>query len=93
MDISVSADHWTIDVRHSLSNKMEAEMIGNRMGEQRKEGRERYKVWRKEMRSRIPKRNGQTIYFKSIAEATEAFKSAGLKESEYEIRGGFFMGF
>jgi len=45
-----TADHWTIEVSQSLSSKMESEMIGNRIGEQRKEGRERYKSWRKEMR-------------------------------------------
>ena len=88
-----TTDHWTIEVSESLSSKMESEMIGNRIGEQRKEGRERYKSWKKEMRSHIPKRNGQTIYFKSMAEATKAFERAGLKESDYEVRKGFFMMF
>ncbi len=45
------------------------------------------------MRSRIPKRNEQTIYYKSIEDAKKAFKKAGLKETEYEINCGFFMGF
>lgn len=96
MSIRTSADHWTINVKYDLSEKMEKEMVGKfseRTAEQRKEGREKYKAWRKEMRSRIPKRNEQTIYYKSIEDAKKAFEKAGLKETEYEINCGFFMGF